>query len=250
MNIKQLLDEHTLKYNNTAFIATDPIQIPHNYTLKEDIEIAAFLTATIAWGNRASIIKNAYKLMQLMDNVPYQFVTQAAPSDLKVLTYFVHRTFNGSDCTYFIQALQNIYNNHQGLEVVFTKGYNTELSIFSALQYFRQVFFELPHATRVNKHVSNVTVNAAAKRLNMFLRWLVRSDNTGVDFGLWNNIPSSALHLPLDIHTGNVARELGLLKRKQNDWNAVVEITDILRTFDPIDPIKYDFALFGMGAFK
>lgn len=247
--LKSLLDEKVEKYNRFDFIETDPIQVPHRFARKEDIEIAAFLTATIAWGQRKSIINNANRLMRIMDNTPFDFVMSANEEDLRLLESFVHRTFNGGDCRFFVQALRNIYSQG-GLEKIFTEGYQHEKTAYSALQHFRKTFLSLPHAPRVTKHLSDVTANSSAKRLNMFLRWMVRSDEAGVDFGLWKKIPTSALMLPLDVHTGNVARAYGLLTRKQNDWKAVEEITAVLRKLDPADPIKYDFALFGMGAFE
>ncbi len=247
--IKAFLDEKAIKYNQPFFIETDPIQVPKNFSGKENIEIAAFLTATIAWGNRLSIIKNATKLMALMENEPHDFVLNHSATDLKILEKFVHRTFNGSDCIYFVRSLKNIYQNHSGLQTVFENGFRKENEIKSALSEFYNVFFEIA-GERSRKHVSNVKKGASAKRLNMFLRWMVRKDKTGVDFGLWNGIPQSDLLLPLDIHTGNVARKLGLLQRKSNDWKAVEEVTQTLRVFDPADPIKYDFALFGLGAFE
>ena len=248
-DLKSFLDEKVLKYNQPFFIETDPIQIPKNFSGKENIEIAAFLTATIAWGNRQSIIKNATKLMVLLDNEPHDFVLNHSDSDYKILEKFVHRTFNGNDCVYFIRSLKNIYQNHDGLQSVFENGFQKESEVKSALTEFYNVFFEIG-GERSRKHVSNVEKGASAKRLNMFLRWMIRKDKTGVDFGLWNGIPQSELLLPLDIHTGNVARKLGLLQRKANDWKAVEEVTQNLRKFDPADPIKYDFALFGLGAFE
>lgn len=249
-SIKQLLDKRIYQYNRFDFIDSDPIQIPHKFSQKEDIEIAGFLTATISWGQRKSIIKNAYFLMDLMENTPHDFLLEADTSDWQRVTRFVHRTFNGDDCLFFLQSLKNIYVRHHGLENVFNIGYMVEGSIFSSLTYFREVFISIPHDEHVTKHISDVRSNSAAKRLNMFLRWMVRKDESGVDFGLWKEIPSSALMLPLDVHTGNVARALGLLERKQNDWKAVTEITSVLSSFDPADPIKYDYALFGMGVFE
>lgn len=248
--IKQILDTRVLLYNSFDFIGSDPIQIPHRFSQKEDIEIAGFLTATISWGQRKSIITNANKLMGLMDNSPYQFLTEAEPVDWKCVETFVHRTFNGQDCLFFLHSLKNIYENHSGLEAVFTKGYNSEKTIFSALKHFRNTFLSIPHDSHVTKHVSDVSANSSAKRLNMFLRWMVRDNANEVDFGLWKNIPASSLMLPLDVHTGEVARAYGLLNRKQNDWKAVEEITAVLRSFDALDPIKYDFALFGIGVFE
>jgi uncharacterized protein (TIGR02757 family) len=247
--IKEFLDEKAEKFNRPVFIATDPIQVPKLFSQKENIEIAAFLTATISWGSRPAIIKNALRLMRLMDNRPYEFITQNSEKNLEHLESFVHRTFNGQDCIYFVRSLKNIYQKHGGLQQVFESGFQKENSVQSALNYFYKVFFELP-GERTRKHISNVERGAAAKRLNMFLRWLVRTDNCGVDFGLWKGIPASKLMLPLDVHTGNVARKLGLLQRKQNDWKAVEEVTEVLRKFDPQDPVKYDFALFGLGIFE
>lgn len=248
--IKDFLDEKAEKYNHPNFIDSDPIQIPHLFTNKEDIEISAFFASTIAWGQRVTIIKNMQKLISLMDHSPYEFVINSSKSDLDRLSFFKHRTFNGEDCKYFMQSLKNIYKNHNGLGELFGKLYKEEKSIFNTLIRFREVFFEIDHPIRTQKHVSNVLKGASAKRLNMFLRWFVRKDNNGVDFGIWNKISPSDLYLPLDVHTGNVARKLGLLKRKQNDWKAVEEVSSVLRKFDPVDPIKYDFALFGLGVFE
>jgi uncharacterized protein (TIGR02757 family) len=247
--LKDFLNEKVDQYNRPEFIETDPIQIPKQFKQKEDIEIAGFLASTIAWGNRASIIKNASHLMNLLGNQPFDFVKNASENELETLLSFVHRTFNGEDCVYFIHSLRNIYQRHNGLQAVFEKGFFEDNSIKSALQYFYKVFFELD-GERTRKHVSNVEKGASAKRLNMFLRWMCRNDAHGVDFGLWNKIPASVLMLPLDVHTGNVGRKLGLLTRKSNDWKAVVEVTTTLREFDANDPVKYDFALFGLGVFE
>lgn len=249
-NIKTLLDQRAEKYNHIDFIETDPIQIPHSFTQKEDVEIAGLLAATIAWGQRKSIINNAKYMMELMDQSPYDFVMNADNKELATVGKFVHRTFNGEDFIFFLISLRNIYRQHKGLENVFAEGYQMSNSVFGALRYFRNTFLEIEHNKHVTKHISDVAANSSAKRLNMFLRWMVRSDDKGVDFGLWKSIPTSALMLPLDVHTGDVGRALGLLGRKQNDWKAVDEITCVLRTFDSEDPIKYDFALFGMGAFE
>jgi uncharacterized protein (TIGR02757 family) len=259
-DIKLLLDSMVQEYNHIDFISTDPIQVPHRYSRKEDIEIAAFLTATISWGQRKSIINNANRLMDLMDNSPYEFIMgksylRGGPVQSKAVNKpylngvadFVHRTFNSDDCLYFFESLRNIYLHYNGLEDVFTTGFLIDCTIYGSLKHFRDVFLSIPHASRIRKHISDVTTNSSAKRLNMFLRWMVRSDENEVDFGLWKDIPASALMLPLDVHSGNTARELGLLQRKQNDWKAVEEITSLLRQFDPSDPVKYDFALFGYG---
>lgn len=248
--LKDFLEEKYDLYNRPRFIESDPIQIPHAFSVKEDIEIAGFLAATIAWGQRKSIIVNATRLMQLMGNQPYDFVISANGQQLERIGSFVHRTFQGVDCLFFLASLRHLYTNFGGLEAVFTLGYQAEHSMEAALVNFRKKFFDIECLPRTYKHVSDVSKGASAKRLNMFLRWLVRNDNRGVDFGLWQQIPASALYLPLDLHTGNVARKLGLLTRKQNDWLAVNEVTANLRKFDPSDPVKYDFALFGLGIFE
>jgi uncharacterized protein (TIGR02757 family) len=248
--IHTFLDQKVVTFNRSSFTVTDPIQIPKLFNTKENIEISGFLAATLAWGQRPTIIRNSLKLVTLMNSNPIEFLLHTPEEEWDVFLNFRHRTFNGSDCIYFLKSLRNIYQNHGGLEQVFTTGYQTDHSIFSSLNHFRKVFFELHHEQRTEKHLSNVEKGAAAKRLNMYLRWMVRSDKAGVDFGLWKQIPPSALMLPLDVHTGNVARKLGLLTRKQNDWRAVEEITAKLREFDAEDPIKYDFALFGLGAFE
>ncbi|OQX97929.1 MAG: TIGR02757 family protein [Bacteroidetes bacterium 4572_117] len=247
INLKEFLDEKYNQYNTPDFIKTDPIQIPHRFSKKEDIEISAFLTATIAWGKRNMIIKNASKIMDLLDNEPYSFILNASEKEIGLLSGFVHRTFNIIDLQFFLKSLRNIYSNHNGLETVFLK-YNTD--VYATLINFRKIFFEIPYPDRTSRQVSNVAKNSAAKRLNMFLMWMVRKDNRKVHFGIWDKIKPSALFLPLDVHTGNVGRKLGLLTRKQNDWKAVAEITESLRKFDPDDPVKYDFALFGLGIFE
>ena len=249
-DIKLFLDQKVIEFNHSNFIETDPIQIPALFTTKENIEIAGFLSATLAWGQRPTIIRNSLKLIALMNNDPIEFLLNAPEDEWDIFRDFKHRTFNSTDCIYFLKSLKNIYQNHGGLEQVFTQGFRIEKTIFGSLIHFRKVFFELEHEHRNEKHVSNVEKGAAAKRLNMYLRWMIRSDKTGVDFGLWKQIPASALMLPLDVHTGNVARKLGLLTRTQNDWRAVEEITSKLREFDAEDPIKYDFALFGLGVFE
>ena len=246
-DLKDFLDLKAGQYENTEFILTDPIQIPHRFSKKEDIEIAAFLTATIAWGNRISILKSGSLMMELMDHSPFDFVMNHHKSNLSKFEVFVHRTFNSVDLSYFITALKNIYLNHNGLENLFSLPND---SLQNSIHHFKSVFFELDHLKRTEKHVSDPVNGSAAKRINMFLRWMVRSDKQGVDFGLWKSIETSALSLPLDVHTGNMARKLGLLKRKQNDSKTLSEIDIVLRTFDPNDPVKYDFALFGLGAFE
>lgn len=249
LSLKEFLDEKVRLYNNPSFIESDPIQIPHLFSKKEDIEIAGFLAATISWGNRKSIIKNCHQLMGLMGNSPYDFVMDFSEENSESLSHFVHRTFNSDDLVYFIKALQNVYKNHGGLESVFSE-HSHKHSIQEAIYHFKRFFFELPHLTRTEKHVSDPLKNSAAKRINMFLRWMVRNDNAGVDFGIWKGISPAQLSCPLDVHSGNVARKLGLLKRKQNDAKAVLELDISLRELDSKDPVKYDFALFGLGVFE
>ena len=249
LELKEFLDSKVQQYNNPKFIESDPIQIPHQFNKKEDIEISAFLTATIAWGNRKSIINNAKQMMELLDNSPYDFVLNHSETDLEKLLLFVHRTFNGDDFIQFITSLQHIYKNHGGLESVFSKQTEND-SVQSSISKFKSVFFEIEHLQRTQKHISDPLKNSAAKRLNMFLRWMVRNDKTGVDFGIWKSLSPAQLSCPLDVHSGNVARKLGLLKRKQNDAKALLELDIALRKLDAIDPVKYDFALFGLGVFE
>ena len=247
--LKEFLDEKVELYNHPNFIESDPIQIPHLYTLKEDIEIAGFLAATIAWGNRKMIINNAKRMMDLMGNSPYDFVMSHNGNDLQRLETFVHRTFNGQDFIGFIKSLQNIYLNHRGLESIFTLHQEKD-SMQNAISKFKTIFFEIEHLNRTEKHISDPNKNSSSKRLNMWLRWNCRQDNKGVDLGIWKNISPSQLSCPLDVHSGNVARKLGLLTRKQNDAKALAELDQNLRALDPNDPVKYDFALFGLGVFE
>lgn len=245
--LKEFLDEKVELYNNPNFITSDPVQIPHLYTLKEDIEISGFLAATIAWGNRKMIINNAHKMMQLLGNSPYDFVMNHTDEQLENLSQFVHRTFNGTDFTGFIKGLQHIYQNHNGLEAVFSQ---PTPSLQHSIATFKSHFFEIDHAKRTEKHISDPLNGSAAKRINMYLRWMVRKDTKGVDLGIWKNIDAAQLSCPLDVHSGNVARKLGLLHRTQNDAKAVVELDTQLRILDAKDPVKYDFALFGLGVFE
>lgn len=247
--LKDFLDAKVVQYNNPKFIESDPIQIPHQFNKKEDIEIAAFLTATISWGNRKSIINNANRLMDLLDNTPFDFVLNHSETDLEKLAPFVHRTFNGDDSIQFIKSLKHIYLHHDGLESVFKKNAKKQ-SLQMAISKFKSTFFEIEHLPRTQKHISDPIKNSAAKRLNMMLRWFVRRDNSGVDFGIWKSLSPSQLSCPLDVHSGNVARKLGLLNRKQNDAKALFELDASLRKLDPEDPVKYDFALFGLGVFE
>lgn len=248
--IKDFLEEKYSLYNQVKFIETDPIQVPHMFSLKEDIEISGFLTATIAWGQRKLIIRKALEILSMMDNSPHDFVVNASQREFKEFEKFQYRTFKGEDSAYFVRSLKNIYLNYGGLQELFESSYSMGGNIYNVLGRFREIFMNQNPASRTLKHMANVSKGASAKRLNMFLRWMVRYDNRGVDFGLWKNIPTSSLMMPLDVHTGNVSRKLGILQRKQNDWKAVVELTENLRKYDSVDPVKYDFALFGLGVFE
>lgn len=248
-DLKAFLDEKTALYNTPTFIGTDPIQIPHMFTQKEDIEIAGFLAATIAWGNRTMIINNAKKMMELMGNSPYDFVINHQDYQLERFENFVHRTYNSLDMVTFIQSLRHIYTNHGGMEAVFANNIKDK-NLHYSIHQFKKLFFEIDHQSRTQKHISDPLNGSAAKRINMFLRWMVRDDNAGVDFGLWKSISPALLSCPLDVHSGNVARKLLLLTRKQNDAKAVTELDIQLRLLDKNDPARYDFALFGLGAFE
>jgi len=246
--LRVFLEEYYNKYDNENYIETDPIVVPHSYSEKENIEIAGFIAATLAWGNRKAIIKSAFDWLNRMSSNPIDFVRNASVSQIERLSDFVYRTFNGDDAVGFILSLQNIYNNHGGLENVFMESYKINHSIADSLLYFRNIFFELECPSHMQKHIANVAKNSACKRLNMFLRWMVRVEGS-VDFGIWRGISPSDLYMPLDVHSGRNARNLDLLNRNQNDWKSVVELTHNLRRFDAADPVKYDFALFGYGAF-
>lgn len=247
--LKEFLDAKVIEFNTPNFIGDDPISIPHKFKLKEDIEIAGFLAATIAWGNRKMIVRNANRMMNLIGNSPYDFVMNHKEHNLEKLEGFVHRTFNSIDFVYFIKALKHIYSNHNGLESIFNT-YGTNESLQPAIHELKRIFFEIQHPSRTTKHVSDPFKGSAAKKINMWLRWMVRHDKMGVDFGLWKDISPSILSCPLDVHSGNVARKLGILTRKQNDAKALFELDTSLREFDKNDPVKYDFALFGLGVFE
>ena len=257
--LRDFLEEKTLQYNRPEFILSDPVSIPHRFTKKHDIEIAGFLAATIAWGQRKTILKNAANLLERMDQAPYDFVMTAQKKELKQLQGFVHRTFNSDDLIYFIRSLQRIYKRG-GLQKAFnisepagiTSAENKSNLTFNAIVNFRSEFLKSDPTNRAAKHVSDPSRNSSAKRLCMFLRWMVRKDACGVDFGCWNTAEFNSSHLmcPLDVHSGNVSRKLGLLQRRQNDWKAVIELTEALRRLDPFDPVKYDLALFGLGVFE
>jgi uncharacterized protein (TIGR02757 family) len=247
--LKTFLDEKVIQYNTPDFIESDPVQIPHLFSQKEDIEIAGFLASSIAWGNRKMIIKNSHKMMELLGNSPYDFVMSHNDYQLEKLEGFVHRTFNSDDFKHFIKALKHIYINKGGLENIFIQN-QTETSLQPAIHALHEIFFEIPHLTRTRKHVADPNKGSVSKRINMCLRWFVRNDNAGVDLGIWKGISPSKLSCPLEVHSGNVARKLGLLTRKQNDGKALTELDSKLRELDPNDPVKYDFALFGLGVFE
>jgi uncharacterized protein (TIGR02757 family) len=247
--LKTFLNEKAVQYNTPTFIESDPIQIPKRFSKKEDVEIAGFFAATIAWGNRASIIKSANRIMNLMDDAPHDFILNATPKDWEGVTPFAHRTFNTIDLQFFMRALQHIYLKHGGLHTLLSPT-SKETHMDQAICRLRQVFFSIEHPQRTTKHLANPAKGSAAKRIHMFLRWMVRQDKNGVDFGIWDNISPSLLSCPLDVHSGNVARKLGLLSRKQNDQKALRELDNSLRSLDPKDPVKYDFALFGLGVFE
>ena len=250
VEIKQLLDEKYEEYCSVRFIESDPISIPHLYEEKQDIEISGLIAATIAWGQRPTIIKNANKAMYLMGNEPYQFVMEHSENDLKTMDGFVHRTFNAEDLKHFVRSLKNVYSKYSSLEDVFLSGiHKGDSNLKNAIHHFKQEFFAVSHEKRTQKHVADPMKGSSAKRINMYLRWMCRSNDKGVDFGIWNRIPTSILSCPLDVHSGRNARQLGLLNRTQNDWKAVEELDASLRKLDPEDPVKYDYALFGLGVF-
>jgi len=244
-----LLEEKHDLYNRPSFIIEDPVSIPHLFARKEDIEISAFMSAMIAWGQRKSILSHAEKLVQMMDLQPYNFIIGFTKQDLQPFKKFIHRTFNGDDCIFFIRALRHIYTKHGGLENAF-QVVNDHEKIYHGIIQFRKLFFETEHLKRSEKHIADPGKNSSCKRINLFLRWMIRNDQRGVDFGIWKSFDPAELICPLDIHTGNVARKLGIINRNQNDWKFATELTSFLRTLDAKDPVKYDFALFGLGLYE
>ncbi len=250
--IKKLLDEGVERYNEPAFIAQDPISVPHRFSRLQDIEIAAFWAAILAWGQRKTIINNANKLMDLMDGAPHDFILNHEEKDRARFLEFKHRTFLATDTLYFLEFFQHYYRQHASLEDAFARHLSPEDEHTGpALAGFHESFFALPYAPeRTRKHIATPARKSTCKRLNMFLRWMVRKDENGVDFGLWKSIRPAQLLMPLDVHVERVARRLGLLVRKQTDWLAVLELTQRLRAYDAEDPVKYDFALFGMGVLE
>lgn len=247
--LKKLLDEKYLLFNQKNFINHDPVSIPHLFSGKEDIEISGFIAAVFAWGQRKTIINKCNQLFNLMDNDPYQFIVHHTDKDLKIFESFKHRTFNSTDTLYFIAALKHIYNHHGGLENAFAQGINSaDPSVKNGLDRFKEIFFELEYPPeRTKKHIASPKSNSACKRLNMYLRWMVRKDNKGVDFGIWHKIEAHQLICPCDVHVERVARKLGLIKTEKPNWKMAEELTEKLKEFDSLDPVKYDFALFGLG---
>jgi uncharacterized protein (TIGR02757 family) len=247
-SLKTFLDNKVETYNQPSFIKDDPIIIPHLFTKKQDIEIAAFFAAIFAWGNRKTIINKSKELMQLMDMQPHAFCLSQDLERLKRLLGFKHRTFNATDLLYFVEFLQYHYRSNESLETAFTK-WGTDVE--QMLTGFHHYFFSLEDVpSRTKKHIATPEKKSNCKRLNMFLRWMVRDDNKGVDFGIWKKIKSSELICPVDVHVARVANRFNLLHRKQTDWNSAIELTEQLKTFDPNDPVKYDFALFGLGVME
>jgi uncharacterized protein (TIGR02757 family) len=252
IKLTELLNSKVDLYNQPSFIAADPISIPHRFAKLQDVEIAAFFAAIFAWGNRTTIINKTTELLQLMGNAPHHFVLHASVSELKKLQGFKHRTFNTTDLLYCIDFFKHHYTNNTSLETAFSKWmHKHDTDVENALTGFHHYFFSLPHIPeRTRKHIATPERNSACKRLNMFLRWMVRQDNNGVDFGIWKKIKSAQLICPLDVHVARVARNLGLLQRTQNDWLAAQELTGNLRILDVKDPVKYDFALFSLGVIE
>ncbi len=247
--VYELLERKYKEYNSASFIAADPISVPHRFTKLQDIEIIGFWIAMLAWGNRKSIISSGNRLVELMDGAPHDFVLNHQDKDLKRFLDFKHRTFNATDALYFIEFFKQHYSRHESLEDAFLKqGIRKSENQENRLTAYHEYFFSLedaPHRTR--KHIATPERGSTCKRMNMFLRWMVRKDKHGVDFGLWKKIKPAQLYIPLDVHVDRTARKLGLIRRKQTDWETVVELTENLKTFDPKDPVKYDFALFGIS---
>ncbi len=251
-DLKKLLDEQVKRFNEPGFIKDDPIQIPHRFTKLQDIEITGFWVSMLAWGQRKTIINKSLELIDLMGGSPHDFILNHSEKDRKAFLGFKHRTFQATDTLYFLEFLQNYYKAHDSLENAFARFLSPQdENIEKGLVGFQELFFDHPDAPkRTRKHVATPARKSSCKRLNMFLRWMVRKDDKGVDFGLWSAIKPSQLMMPLDVHVEKIGRRLGLLKRKQRDWRAVVELTNNLKKFDPDDPVKYDFALFGMGVLE
>jgi uncharacterized protein (TIGR02757 family) len=245
--LKNLLDEKVRLYNQPSFIERDPISIPHQFTKKQDIEISGLFAAVLAWGNRTTIINNCNKLMGWMDNSPHDFILNHKDYELKPFMHFAHRTFNATDLLYFLSFLQYHYQQHDSLEQAFTPGKYTDETVERALIHFHDYFFSIEHPERTRKHIATPARKSACKRINMYLRWMVRRDSHGVDFGTWKKIKMSQLVCPLDVHVGRVAHRLGLIENENANWQNALHLTAKLRQLDPHDPAVYDYALFGLG---
>ncbi|SEM13284.1 TIGR02757 family protein [bacterium A37T11] len=247
IDLKMFLDDKVKQYNRPDFIVNDPVCIPHRFSKKQDVEIMAFFSAILAWGQRKTIIKKCGELIERMDSAPYQFIMQHTENDLKALLGFKHRTFNETDLLYFVSFFREHYARYDSLEDAFLVS-GCHFTMEQSLNYFRRYFFSIPdYPLRTRKHISSPSKNSSCKRLNMFLRWMVRRDDCGVDFGLWHKLKPAQLISPCDVHVDRVARRLGLINRKQTDWQTAIELTENLKILDPLDPVKYDFALFGLG---
>ena len=245
--LKNLLDEKVRLYNQPSFIERDPISIPHQFTKKQDIEISGLFASVLAWGNRTTIINNCNKLMIWMDHAPHDFILNHKDPELKPFMHFAHRTFNASDLLYFLSFLQYHYRQHDSLEQAFTPGKYTDETVERALIHFHNYFFSVEHPERTRKHIATPARKSACKRINMYLRWMVRKDGHGVDFGIWKKIKMSQLVCPLDVHVGRVAQRLGLIENEKANWQNALHLTDQLRQLNPQDPAVYDYALFGLG---
>lgn len=251
ISISDFLEEQYLKYNNPSFIVDDPVSIPHRFTNRQDIEISGLLTAIISWGKRSMILKSAGDLMSRLGGSPYDFIMSAEFDELATASAgFVYRTFNQDDCYHTLVALKKIYIQYTSLDELFAELNHNDTEIASVISSFSSLVCSFGSPPRLKKHFADPLAGSAAKRLCMYLRWMVRRDAMGVDFGIWNSMKPSQLMCPLDVHSGRVARSLGLLKRNQNDWQAVIELTEALKQFDAADPVKYDFALFGTGIYE
>ncbi|MCH8330024.1 MAG: TIGR02757 family protein [Bacteroidetes bacterium] len=248
MHVQQLLETKYQEFNQPEFIEHDPISIPHLFTRKQDIEIAGFIAAIFAWGQRKTIINKSKEFLSLMDDAPFDFIMNHTEADVKPFLQFAHRTFQPADAVYFIHWLQQYYREHESLEFSFARHLKiSDTNIGPALNGFQEDFFSIPHERRTEKHIPTPARGSTCKRLNMFLRWMVRRDNNGVDFGIWKTLDPALLLCPLDVHVGRVARRLGLVRRTQTDWQTVLELTRNLCSLDPKDPARFDFALFGLG---
>ncbi|MBL7922782.1 MAG: TIGR02757 family protein [Bacteroidia bacterium] len=249
-DLKSFLDEKAEAFNRPFFIEKDPISIPHRFSQKEDREISGFLTALLAWGQRPVILRNSLEMMRRMDQAPFDFILHHRSSERRQFADFVHRTFNGEDAIYLLKSLQQVYREKGGLENIFSLHMKEHKDLGQAISAARSTLLSFQAPARTSKHIADPLRNSSAKRICMFLRWMVRKDRNGVDFGIWKGIQPKDLYCPLDLHSGRMARSLGLLQRKQDDWKAVTELTLALRRLDAMDPVKYDFALYGLGVFE